>query len=451
MVPSSMKRINSYFTKFVGHTVPNSPMTWDTMLLAISVALLPLFHLTVKNWTEAWLVILALVSGYGIWKSGVKFSTFFPDRATLWIFASLTFPIVAVFLSILIRGDLKWALRDENLDLLNGPSRLFLAGVAFLWMNYKKVNFVNCFQIISSIGIIITVFFATTQQPGVPDRYTTSLIDLDSFSQQICLLGLVQFLFLLFRPSASPLVSALTIVSILLAAKMGIASGGRGGWIAVPPILMIAAFCYKGKKSKLLALIFFILLTLGALLATNKVFYDRLTSIYSETKAWFEGDPTRGGSGRLTMWTISWELIEQNPIKGYGSKHNLWGPVYQMDSSRYLRNGFRCEDVEIHRYVLCDTGEHNEYLHELLMSGVFGFTAKILLLLVPLVVFITRLKNTQGHCYATNVIGIGFVVAFMIFCITQGPFGYKFISSFYGFVIGGLAIRPLEKQSPSKS
>jgi hypothetical protein len=38
----------------------------------------------------------------------------------------------------------------------------------------------------------------------------------------------------------------------------------------------------------------------------------------------------------------------------------------------------------------------------------------------------------------------------MIFGITQGPFGYKFISSFYGFVIGGLAIRPLEAQSPSK-
>ena len=451
MVSSSMKRINSYFTKFVGHTVPNSPMTWDTMLLAISIALLPLFHLTVKNWTEAWLVILALVSGYGIWQSGVKFSTFFPDRATLWIFASLTFPIVAVFLSILIRGDLKWALRDDNLDLLNGPSRLFLAGVAFLWMNYKKVNFVNCFQIISSIGIIITVFFATTQQPGNPDRYTTSLIDLDSFSQQICLLGLVQFLFLLFRPSASPLVSALTIVSILLAAKMGIASGGRGGWIAVPPILIFAAFCYKGKKSKLLALIFFILLTLGALLATNKVFYDRLMSIYSESKDWISGGSGGSGGHRIGMWAISWELIKQNPIKGYGSKQNLWGPVYQMDPSLYLRKGISYEDEERSRYSLCHTGEHSEYFHEFVANGIFGFSAKILLLLVPLIVFITRLKNTHRHCYATNVIGIGFVAAFMIFGITQGPFGYKFICSFYGFVIGGLAIRPLEAQSPSKS
>ena len=124
--------------------------------------------------------------------------------------------------------------------------------------------------------------------------------------------------------------------------------------------------------------------------------------------------------------------------------------MYQMDPSLYLRKGISYDDEERSRYSLCHTGEHSEYFHEFVANGIFGFSAKILLLLVPLIVFITRLKNTQGHFYATNVVGIGFIVAFMIFGITQGPFGYKFICSFYGFVIGGLAIRPLKAQSPSK-
>jgi O-antigen ligase len=423
----------------VRQIVPGSPLTWDTVLLAVSVALLPLFYLTLKNWTEAWLVVLAAVSVYGIVKSRLPISVLFPDRATAWLFASLTIPIVAVFLSIVIRGDLKLSLFQKNIDLLNGPGRLFLAAVALLWMNYKKVRFLDAFQIVSAVGIIITFFFATTQQPGVAHRYTTSLLDLCTFGQQIVLVGAIQFLLLVFRPVRSRLVLALTVVSILLAAYMAVNSGGRGGWIAVPPLLLLAALLYPGRKAKLLTLLFLGLLAVGGILATNKVFQERLTSIYSETQAWFAGDATAGGSGRLTLMSISWELIKDNPIKGYAHKHNLWGPVYQMDPARYLRPGFTYEATEYHRYTLCDTGEHNQYLHELLISGILGIVALALLLVVPLVVFITRLRGSEGDFYAAAVVGVGFVVAFMVFGLTQGPFSYKVIASFYGFVIAGLA------------
>ena len=423
----------------VRQIVPGSPLTWDTVLLAVSVALLPLFYLTLKNWTEAWLVILAAVSVYGILKSRLPISVLFPDRATAWIFAALTIPVVAVFLSIVIRGDLKPSLFLENIDLLNGPGRLFLAAVALLWMNHKRVRFLDAFQIVSAVGIIITFFFATTQQPGVAHRYTTSLLDLCTFGQQIVLVGAIQFLLLAFRPSRSRLVLALTVVSILLAAYMAINSGGRGGWIAVPPLLLLASLLYPGRKAKLLTLLFLGLLAVGGILATNKVFQERLTSIYSETRAWFDGDATAGGSGRLTLMSISWELIKDNPIKGYAHKDNLWRPVYQMDPARYLRPGFTYEETEYHRYTLCDTGEHNQYLHELLISGILGIVALALLLVVPLVVFITRLRGSEGDFYAAAVVGFGFVVAFMVFGLTQGPFSYKVIASFYGFVIAGLA------------
>lgn len=419
--------------------VPHTLATWDTVLLAMAVALLPLFYLTLKNWTEACLVILAAVSVYGIWKSGLSLRHVFPDRASAWIFVSLVIPIVAIFISILIRGDLQLSLTKQNVDLLNGPARLLLAGLAFLWLNYKKVRFLDAFQIVLPISIIVTFFFANTQQPGVPDRYTTSLLDLCTFGQQICLLGMLQLYMLVFRRPRSGWVLALSIVALLLAGKMAIASGGRGGWIIVPPLVVVAALLFKGKKSLLIAAIFVTLLGVGGALVTNQKFYDRLTSIYTETQAWFQGDATAGGSGRLTLMAISWELIKDNPIKGYASKHNLWGPVYQMDPSRYMRDGFTYEDVEPYRYVLCDTGEHNEYLHELLINGVVGFIAKVLLLLVPLMVFIQRLANSDGDGYVAAVLGIGFVVAFMIFGITQGPFSYKVIASFYGFMIACLA------------
>jgi O-antigen ligase len=104
-----------------------------------------------------------------------------------------------------------------------------------------------------------------------------------------------------------------------------------------------------------------------------------------------------------------------------------------------MRDGFTYEDVEPYRYVLCDTGEHNQYLHEWLTNGVLGLVAVSLLLVVPLIVFVRRLVGSEGDTYAAAAIGIGFVVAFMVFGLTQGPFSYKVIASFYGFVIAGLA------------
>jgi O-antigen ligase len=434
-----VEQLRGHFMRIVRFVVPQASPTWDTTLLAMAVALLPLFYLTLKNWTEAWLVVLGVVSAYGILKSRLPLRAFFPDSATAWMFIALAFPVVAVFTSILIRGDFHFSLWKQNLDLLNGPGRLFLAGVALLWMNHRRVRFLDAVPVALAVGIIITFFFATTQQPGVANRYTTSLLDLCTFGQQICLLGLLQFYFLLFHPPSSRVLWALSIVAILLAAKMGIAAGGRGGWIAVPPLLVIAALLYKGHKSKILGLLLVALLAIGGVLAMNQIFRDRLTSIYSETTAWFAGDATAGGSGRLTIMAISWELIKDNPLKGYASKHNLWGPVYQMDPSRYSREGFTYESTEYHRFTLCGTGEHNQYLHEWLMSGVFGIVATSLLLLVPLVVFLTRLRGGSGDAYAAAVIGIAFVVAFMVFGFTQGPFSYKVIASFYGFMIAGLA------------
>ena len=434
-----MTRITTAVQRVIGSILPNNSITRDTILLAMAVAFLPLFYLTLKNWTEAWLVILAVVSIYGIFRTRLPLRAFFPDAATAWMFVALAFPIVAVFISILIRGDLQSSLWKQNIDLLNGPSRLFLAAIALLWMNYKKVRFLDVFQIVSAVGIIVTFFFATTQQPGVAHRYTTSLLDLCTFGQQIVLVGAIQFLLLAFRPSRSRWVLALTVVSILLAAYMAINSGGRGGWIAVPPLLLLAALLYPGRKAKLLMLLFLGLLAVGGILATNKVFQERLTSIYSETQAWFAGDATAGGSGRLTLMSISWELIKDNPIKGYAHKDNSWRPVYQMDPARYLRPGFTYEETEYHRYTLCDTGEHNQYLHELLISGIFGIVALVLLLLAPLIVFLTRLRGSEGDFYAAAALGVGFVLAFMVFGLTQGPFSYKVIASFYGFVIAGLA------------
>ena len=145
------QQLGGRFGGAVRSIVPQAPPTWDTIVLAVAVALLPLFYLTLKNWTEASLVVVSVVSVYGIVRNRVPLVRLFPDKGTAWIFASLAFPIIAVFFSIVIRGDLKWSLFQQNVDLLNGPGRLFLAGLALLWIKFDwyclNSRFVSLFSI----------------------------------------------------------------------------------------------------------------------------------------------------------------------------------------------------------------------------------------------------------------------------------------------------------------
>lgn len=446
MTLSLPKRVQSLISRFVQSVIPDALITWENLLLVASVTLLPLFYLTVKNWTETWLVILAAISGYGIWRSRLNLKSLFPDSATTWIFVALSFPIVAVFVSILIRGDIHWKLLAQNIDLLNGPSRLFLAGVAFLWMNYKKVRFMDAFNIACSISIILTLPFATVQQLGAPGRYTTSLIDLDEFSQQISALGLLQFVFLVFRTPSSRLILALNIIAVLIAAKLAIASGGRGGWIAAPAVLILIPFIYRGKRIRLMLIALVALLSICSVVLLNKSFYHRALSIYTQARDFQKGSPDMNSSShRFLMWKISLELIKKNPIKGYATKANLWKPVYEMDPDLTLVKGFTYDQEEPARYTLCAVGDHNQYLGDFVYNGVLGFISRILLLFIPLIIFINRIGLSSQDSYAANAIGICFLIAFAVFGITQGPFSYKLVCSLYGFMIAGLGSEAIKK------
>jgi O-antigen ligase len=448
MTPSLPKRFEPLISRFVQSVIPDAPITWENLIFVASIALLPLFYLTVKNWTETFLVILAVISVFGIWKSRLTLKSLLPDRATTWIFLALTFPIVAVALTILMRGDLHWKLLTQNLDLLNGPIRLVFAGIAFLWMRHRRVQFLTIFNVSCGLSILITLPFAHTMQPGLPDRYTTSLIDLDEFSQQICALGLIQFAFLVFRPPSSRLFFALNVIIILIAVKLALSSGGRGGWIAIPPVLLVISALYKGSRKRLFTGVLVIILAAALLIGFNKSFRERTSSIYSQTISWFEGsnDPLSGGSGRLSMWTISWQLIKQKPLVGYGSKLNFWDPVYHMDPSLYLRKGVSYESEEPIRNCLCEVGEHNQYLSDNLLNGFLGFLSRVLILAIPIIVF-TRAKKNGPTAFQASCVGICFICSFIIFGITQGPFSYKFICSFYGFAIAGFAAALISSES----
>jgi O-antigen ligase len=423
---------------------PAAPFTWENLLLAASITLLPLFYLTVKNWSETWLVVLALVSGYGIWKSRLPLKSFFPDRWTTWIFIALVAPLVGNVAAFLLRGDLRPGMLHYDWDFINGPSRAAMAALAFLWMRKNQASLTPVFRVICPLSLLLIPLFICERESH---RFSTHIIDVDNISMQVVLLAsFVLIMQLLDRPKSLLLMIA-NIAAILIAVYVSLISQGRGGWIAVPVILILAFLMHTGSKVTLLKLLLIPLVAIVISFSASKTFSDRIISIYTEIHDWKTDDNKVTANGtRFTMWKMSWHLIKQKPLLGYGHRDMLWGPVYTMDKSIYGKPTDAYENKEYARLTLCSVGAHNQVFQDLLRGGIVVLITSLGLWFIPLALFFKRITTPSRHVYLGSCLGIVLISCFLVFSISQGPFGLKVFWSFYGFMIAALASQVLSDQ-----
>ena len=451
----NLRKLRSLCERLVKSVIPGTPMSWENVALAASIAFLPLFFLTIKNWTETCLVIMALISAYGIWKSGLKPRDFFPDRETAWIFIALMTPLVGNVLVFLLRGDLRLGMLRYDWDFINGPSRIAMAGIAFLWMRHQGVRFTETFRIICPLSIIFIPFFLHGGEggAGIDERFCTKIIDVDNISMQVALLGSFVFLSLLFDPLKDYKMTILNIVAIASAIYVAIASQGRGGWIAAPVIIIMAILLHRGPKIALVKVLLIGLICLAVAAPFSKALVKRSKSIYTEYQDWRTGRNQDTASGaRLTMWKISWQLIKERPMLGYGHRDVLWGPVYSVKKEVYClpQEDYTSRDKEYARMTLCRVGPHNQLFSDLLRGGLLTLSSTLAFILIPLTLFLMQWKRASRDAQLALSMGIMMIACFLVFCITQSPLGLKVFWSFYGFLVAAISAQALSSGDTKK-
>jgi O-antigen ligase len=428
----------------INAVIPEVPFTCENLLLAASITLLPLFYLTVKNWTETWLVIVALISGFGIWRSRLPLKSFFPDRWTAWIFIALMAPLVGNVAAFLLRGDLRPGMLHYDWDFINGPSRTAMAGLAFLWMRKNQTALTPVFRVICPLSLLLIPLFICERESH---RFSTHIIDVDNISMQVVLLASFVLIMQSLESPKNVLPIIANIAAILVAVYVSLISQGRGGWIAVPVILILTFLMHKGSKITLLKLLLIPLVAIVIAFSVSKTFSNRFISIYTEIHDLKKDDNKVTANGtRFTMWKMSWHLIKQKPFLGYGHSDMLWSPVYTMDKSIYGKPTDAYENKEYARLTLCSVGPHNQVFQDLLRGGIVVLITSLGLWFIPLALFFKRITNPSRRVYLASCLGIVLISCFLVFSISQGPFGLKVFWSFYGFMIAALASQALPYQ-----
>jgi O-antigen ligase len=445
MTFSMPNRFQTLVASLVRAVIPEAPITWDTVMITLLASLLPLLLFVIKNWTETLLVILAALCTYSILKSGITWRSLIPDPATGLIIVALVAPFLANLASILMRGDLRYGMLHDDLGCLNGPSRLLLAAVLFLWLRHLKAQPMIVLRVVFPLVALITLPFAHYEV--VAGRFSTRLIGVTDFGEQICLIGVLIFLTLLLLPPRSKTLLSLLVVGLIASCFIAFRTQTRGGWIAIPVVLFILPFLYRGPKIRIAVAFLSILVAITVISIGSPALRSRLASVYSEPKGVLNGtDQGTSAGARLPMLIISWELIKQRPIWGWGPNAAYREAVYAVDSKIYHMPPGGYVNREDPRRTLVENCAHNQFLMDWLKGGILSIASTVLLLGIPLVIFSLKLRGVTGMPYLAACMGISMAACYAVFSLTEGPFGLKVFWSFYGFMIAVLASQALSDQ-----
>ncbi len=227
------------------------------------------------------------------------------------------------------------------------------------------------------------------------------------------------------------------IFALSVAAALGILasmlSGARGGWLALPAIVLILFFNLRRHLPRRVLY----LGAIGALLFLTALYVIPQTGIQErvnrgaiETAQYLSGKSVGRSVGlRLEMWRSASSLIDEKPVAGWGEE----GYIKPMAE--------RIEDAVVRDEVSEFSHVHNDLLDVTVKRGVIGLLALIVIYLVPLVLFCreaVRMKSTQVEAKAFAMSGIILVVSVALFGLTQAFLRHNSGVTLYAFFLVAL-------------
>lgn len=411
---------------------------WEDFSIIACIALFPLFYMTYRGWTNRWLIalfILALV--FFITHRHILKQTLTGLSSKLMVLT-----LLAPFLAILFSQTLR---HDISVNAYDGPLRFALAALIFLYLKHKSINFLEVFQYVAPVSLIIAVgaiFYYPETSNYWGGRYASYFVDPLTFGGYALVIGFT-CLFQLNLYKDHHALTALKLIGFACALFLSFGSGSRSGWMAIPFVLGLWIFFNRGQKKLVLGSSIILLIAFTLAISFNDSLQQRVASIFQEAYSWFTNQANKEeGSGgmRLTMWKMSWVLFLESPWHGYGD------PIgYKHLLSQPLLTSFAGPNA----LGAITLGPHHEIFGQMLRSGIFGLIAGMLLFFAPMGIFIRELRQNSQNMAAQ--VGLAFVLGLFICSLSIEVFNLKYTTSFYALMLACLGAQALSYNQRSTS
>jgi len=410
----------------------NTKLPTDFLDLTIKSLLIssPLFFITTRGWINGVLFITSLLTIFYL----LKIRSYIPQNLNsiqrnriFWVLLSLSIGFFTILVSQLLHQDLRFKPYDA-------PLRMVLCIPIFLYLLHRPLAISKYLAYVLSISLLIA-FISIFLNPEIPQfwggRFATTPADPNAFGAYITCMTAVVFFSI--NPKELFLIKAQLIIKLLgflIGIYLVAGSGTRGAWLSIP-FLLLAWFYYHARRDLKLTLLISVTTVISCLIAYQFLegLQTRVNSGFSEVHSWlFTQNKDTSAGIRFSMWEITIDLFLERPLSGFGD----------LGYQSYLSNEIFTQNYSpIVIETMAKAGPHNEYLANLLRSGIWGGISIISIFAIPFYVLSTKVSKSDAS-QKSLLLGLALFICLTITALSIEIFNLKYTSSFYALIVAML-------------
>jgi O-antigen ligase len=232
------------------------------------------------------------------------------------------------------------------------------------------------------------------------------------------------------------------LIGFVLGLYLSVKSGSRTGWLAVPIVFIFLFVMNAPFKNKFASICIALLIgTTGTftIYKTSSTVNQRVNLAIHEVSSYQlnQLNPDNSVGMRISFYRMGLYFFSERPFSGWGDKsfkEKLNDPQISFFSSNFTRE------------FAFNAGFHNEFITNMVRSGILGLLSSLLLIATPLIILWKLLTFNRQLAIA----GVTYVICELISGLSTEVFNLKFTAALYAFNISvflGLALQSLIQKS----
>jgi O-antigen ligase len=416
----------------------NTPKCSAEQLFAISMAISPLFLLTVAGWMTRILAVCALFAIYVLYKNrnqdkqnglAVNSKT---RRDIRLLCISLALPLLGTFLAQSFRGQYTWAYYDS-------PTHILICTLILLAI--LKNNTKTCGHIVEfmSYTLPIAALLALANILNHPNlhwaanRLSTQAVDPLAFGSLSLTLGLLSLISIKLHNKPSKLLILYKVLGFCVGIYLSIVSGSRTGWLALPIVGLIWIYFEHVKftsATKMFAILGVLTIVSSSYFLSANV-HQRIDASIQETLSYqwnapkSSPNPDTSVGARISFARMAVFLLLQKPLSGWGD-----GSFESVINDPALDFA-----VMSTKMTALTAGFHNEITANMVRSGIWGLISSVALFLMPALFFIRNMRNKQAMQRDVAFMALAFLTCQFVSSLSMELLNLRYAASFYGLMI----------------
>lgn len=387
-------------------------------MAALLLLVYPVLMLTVKGGMNAAFLFMLLLA-IAVWiirPAGIGAMAWRPEW-TAYV-AAMFLLSVAILVSQLVHRNVAAHPHDA-------VSRYWLAIPIFLLLQRLPLRVFAVLQYAFPIGAIGGLLMAKSG-----DRMFIATMDSIHLGDFELILGMLSLFSLNWFGRDIPALRLLKILGCVAGIWASLASGSRGGWLAIP--LFIGFFFYfrMGKVSlkMIVASLFAAALTITASYLTVDTFHQRVDEFARDVMIFDQGNRDTSTGVRWQLYKAAADVFYHHPFAGVGPEGFASEMQPMVETGKLTLAAAQLGRGEV----------HNDILSKAAGMGVLGLIAILASYLVPLRLFWRATKSGHEQIRRSGILGVVFVGGIFVFGLTVEFLNLAMATAFYSFTVAVL-------------